>query len=76
LSAVLIAGVLPPAAPAQAAAPSEKPLAFEVVSIRPDASSSLGHGQMAVTPDGWHMAHNTLMAALLTAYIPPRPATP
>jgi uncharacterized protein (TIGR03435 family) len=69
------AGILAPTALAQAAAPAiqapiEKPLAFEVVSIRPDPSSTLGHGQIAVTPDGWHMAHDTLMTALLTAYVP------
>ncbi len=55
---------------AQTPAENDKPLAFEVVSIRPDPSSTLGHDQIAVTPDGWRMAHVPLMAALTTAYVP------
>lgn len=47
-----------------------KPLAFDVVSIRPDPSATLGQGQIAVTPDGWRMVHGTFVAALLTAYVP------
>jgi uncharacterized protein (TIGR03435 family) len=71
LAAALTAGILGAASIAQAApASTEKPLAFEVVSIRPDPSSVPGHEEMEVTPDGWHMAHSTLMAALLTAYVP------
>ncbi len=71
LAAALTAGSPGPISFAQAAlASTEKPIAFEVVSIRPDATSVSGHEQMEVTPDGWHMAHTTLMAALLTAYVP------
>ena len=71
LAVALAAGRPGPAAVAQAASAStDKPLAFEVVSIRPDPSSVPGHEQMEVTPDGWHVAHTTLMAALLTAYVP------
>ena len=71
LAAALTAGSPGPTSFAQAAsAPTEKPLAFEVVSVRPDSSSVAGHEEMEVTPDGWHMAHTTLMAALLTAYVP------
>lgn len=71
LAAALAGGALGSAAVAQgASASAEKPLAFEVVSIRPDPSSVPGHEQIEVTPDGWHMAHGTLMAALLTAYVP------
>jgi uncharacterized protein (TIGR03435 family) len=55
---------------AQTPATNDKPLAFEVVSIRPDPSSTFVHDQIAVTPDGWRMAHGSLMAALLTAYVP------
>jgi uncharacterized protein (TIGR03435 family) len=55
---------------AQTAATNDKPIAFEVVSIRPDPSSTFVHDQIAVTPDGWRMAHGSLMAALLTAYVP------
>jgi uncharacterized protein (TIGR03435 family) len=62
-------------AQAAAAAPAnqpsaERPLAFDVVSIRPDRSSTLEHEQITVTPDGWHIEHGSLMAALLTAYVP------
>lgn len=73
-------GITAPAALAQAAvlasrsttdpAASQKPLAFDVVSIRPDRSSTPGHDQIAITPNGWRMAHGSLMAALLTAYVP------
>lgn len=78
LAAALIGGILTPAALAQAAAPpiqapTEKPLAFEVVSIRRDPSAILGHDQIAVTPDGWRMMHVPLMAALTTAYVPTTP---
>jgi uncharacterized protein (TIGR03435 family) len=55
---------------AQTLAPSDKPLAFDVVSIRPDPSSTLGHDEIAVTPDGWRMTHSPLLSALLTAYVP------
>ena len=71
LAAALTGGTVGLAAVAQGtSASTEKPVAFEVVSIRPDAASLPGHEQMEVTPDGWHMAHTTLMAALLTAYVP------
>ena len=71
LAAALAGGALGPVAVAQgASASTEKPLAFEVVSIRPDPSAILGRGRIEVTPDGWHMAGETLMAALLTAYVP------
>ena len=53
---------------------SKRPLAFEVVSIRPDPSGTLGHEQIAVTPNGWHMAHSPLITALLSAYTPTRDA--
>jgi uncharacterized protein (TIGR03435 family) len=74
----LTASFLLPAALAQvpagaAAVPAQEPLAFEVVSIRPDSSSSLGHEEIAVTPTGWHMEHAPLIAALLTAYVPTTP---
>jgi uncharacterized protein (TIGR03435 family) len=55
---------------ARALALDGKGLAFEVVSIRPDRTSSPGHDQIGVTPNGWHMAHSPLIAALLTAYVP------
>jgi uncharacterized protein (TIGR03435 family) len=76
--AVLTAGMLAPAAVAEAQAPAakdsiEKPLAFEVVSIRKDLSITVGRDEIAVTQDGWHMAHGSLMAALLTAYVPTTP---
>lgn len=55
---------------AQTPATKEKPLTFEVVSIRSDSSGTLGHDQTAATPDGWHMEHGPLLAALTNAYIP------
>jgi uncharacterized protein (TIGR03435 family) len=55
---------------AQTPATNDKPIAFEVVSIRPDPTSTFVHNQIAVAPDGWRMAHGTLVAALLTAYVP------
>lgn len=63
---------------AQAGAPASqaaagKPLAFEVISIRKDASAPTGRDEIAVRPDGWHMAHGSLMAPLLTAYVPTTP---
>lgn len=70
LAVALTTGIRAPASFAQALAPAEKPLAFEVVSIRPDPSSVPGEEQVEVRPDGWHVAHTTLMAALLTAYVP------
>jgi uncharacterized protein (TIGR03435 family) len=71
LAIALAAGSLGPATVAQgASASSEKPLAFEVVSIRPDPSTVPGHDEIEVTPNGWHVARSTLMAALLTAYVP------
>ena len=73
-AAALTAGIPVPGALAQAApaiqAHNEKPLAFEVVSIRPDLSSAPGHEQITVTPDGWRMTHGLLMTPLLTAYVP------
>ena len=78
LTAALTAQTLAPAAFAQVPppatqAPTEKPLAFEVVSIRPDTSSNLGHEHISVTADGWHVSHIPLIAALLTAYVPTTP---
>lgn len=72
LVVALTAGILARTSFAQAAAAAtaEKPLAFEVVSIRPDPSAILGHGRIEVTPNGWHMAGEPLIAALLTAYVP------
>lgn len=73
LAAVLAAAMLARASLAQTPAPDQptpKPLAFEVVSIRPDPTGDAAHGQVRVTPDGWHMAHSTFLAALLTAYVP------
>jgi uncharacterized protein (TIGR03435 family) len=58
---------------AQTPVANDKPLAFEVVSIRPDPSGILGHDQTAATPDGWHMAHGPLMAVLTNAYVPTTP---
>lgn len=55
---------------AQTPATHDKSIAFEVVSIRPDPSSSFVHNQIAVTQDGWRMTHGSLVAALLTAYVP------
>ena len=72
-AAALISGMLAPAALAQAVAiqaPTEKPLGFEVVSIRPTPPSTPGHDHIAVTPDGWRMTHSPFLAALLTAYVP------
>jgi uncharacterized protein (TIGR03435 family) len=81
LAAALTTGILAPAAlaqagpTAQAPAATDKPLAFEVVSIRRDASSTLeARGEKAgVTPDGWHAERISLLAALLTAYVPTTP---
>jgi uncharacterized protein (TIGR03435 family) len=78
LVAVLTAGILVPAAAAHAQAPAaqasvEKPLGFEVVSIRKDTSITVGRDEIAVTRDGWHTAHGSLMTALLTAYVPTTP---
>jgi uncharacterized protein (TIGR03435 family) len=78
LAAALAAGIVAPTALAQAAAPTaqaptDKPASFEVVSIRKDTSITVGRDEIAVTRDGWHMAHGSLMAALLTAYIPTTP---
>src|SRR6185312_13161323 len=75
LVAALVAGILAPAAFTQSATPASTPavaksLAFEVVSIRPDKSGTVGHEQIDVTPDGWHMQHGALIIALLTAYVP------
>jgi uncharacterized protein (TIGR03435 family) len=55
---------------AQTSATNGKPIAFEVVSIRPDPSATFVHDQIAITPDGWRMVHGPLIAALLTAYVP------
>lgn len=49
-----------------------KPLAFEVISIRKNLSPKPGE-EIAVTRDGWHMEHGSLMAPLLTAYVPTTP---
>jgi uncharacterized protein (TIGR03435 family) len=73
--ALVLTARLGTSALAQAAAPASqpsavKPLAFEVVSIRPDPSSTLEHERTTITPDGWHLEHGSLMAALLTAYVP------
>jgi uncharacterized protein (TIGR03435 family) len=67
LAATILATV-PPRVPAQT--PPTQPATFDAVSIRPDPSSGPARSQIAVTPDGWHMAHSQLMAALLTAYVP------
>lgn len=76
-AAVLAAGGFALPAPGQTVRPavqpaSEAPMAFEVVSIREDASPKPGE-DIAVTRDGWHMAHGSLMAPLLTAYVPTTP---
>jgi uncharacterized protein (TIGR03435 family) len=55
---------------AQAAAGNDKPVAFDIVSIRPDRPATLGHGEMGATPDGWRMAGEPLIGALLAAYVP------
>ena len=72
LMAALAAGMDGTALLGQAAVSgvAEKPLVFEVVSIRPDPSAIPGHGRIEVTPNGWHMAGEPLIAALLTAYVP------
>ena len=64
--AVACAAITPFCALAQSPATNEKPLAFEIVSIREDSSPKPGE-EIAVTQDGWHMAHGSLMAPLLTA---------
>lgn len=61
-----LAQATPPAIQASA----DKPIAFEVVSIRPDPSSSLRDQQITITPDGWHMEHGSFMTPMLTAYVP------
>ena len=55
---------------AQTRAADDKLVAFDVVSVRPDPTSTVGHDQITVTPDGLHMAHVPLMAVLTTAYVP------
>ena len=55
---------------AQTSATKDKPLAFEVVSIRADSPAARGHSQTSVTADGWHMGHGALIEPLLTAYVP------
>ena len=71
MAVVLIAaGVFARTGVGQPTASAGKPLAFEVVSIRQDPSSAAGHEEIVVTPNGWHMAHSPLIAALLTAYVP------
>src|SRR6185437_4844211 len=57
---------------AQAPAVDDRQPAFEVVSIRRDSSPAHGE-EIAVTRDGWHMEHGSLMAPLLTAYVPTTP---
>lgn len=72
-SAALIAGISLAGAHAQSAPvgrQSAPPLAFDVVSIRPEPSATPGHDQIAATPDGWRMERIPLMAALTTAYVP------
>jgi uncharacterized protein (TIGR03435 family) len=61
--------------PAQTAAANNKPMAFEVVSIRRDTASTLEQRNQGggVTADGWHMQSGSLVAALLTAYVPTTP---
>ena len=63
-------------APAATQASDQRPLAFEVVSIRRDAGSTLvarKQEALGVTPDGWHAESVSLLAALLTAYAPTTP---
>ncbi|HWG18489.1 MAG TPA: TIGR03435 family protein [Acidobacteriaceae bacterium] len=57
---------------AQAPAVDDRQPAFEVVSIRRDSSPAHGD-DIKVTADGWHAAHESLFAALLTAYVPTTP---
>lgn len=73
LLAPVCMAVTPIYAPAQTAAANEKPLAFEVVSIRRDMSAPTGRDEIAATRDGWHMKQGSLFAALLTAYVPTTP---
>jgi uncharacterized protein (TIGR03435 family) len=71
LAAALTAGMFALTVLSQAPASTPgvaKPLAFEVVSIRPNKSP--GHADAAVTPDGWHMTRGPLIMALLAAYVP------
>ena len=56
-----------------AQAPADSSLAFEIVSIRPDPGATPGHDQAGTTPDGWHLVHGQIIAALLTAYVPTTP---
>jgi bla regulator protein BlaR1 len=75
--AAALTGIFPPHALAQsdaAQARTSKPLAFEVVSIRSAPFSTRGPEDIAVTPNGWHMAHSPLITALLSAYTPTRDA--
>lgn len=79
LAAALVAGFFVPAVFAQTTAsaskpPTEKSLAFEVVSIRPDLSPTIGESRIVMTPDGWHMTHSALIGALLNAYVPTKDA--
>lgn len=69
LAAVSMA-IAPFCAIAQTPAANDKPVAFEVVSIRRAPASAIGDGQITITPDGWRMERNPLLAALLTAYVP------
>jgi len=80
LAAAVMAGGLAPKVCAQVAssatqAPDQRPLAFEVVSIRRDATSTLEARRQGggATPDGWHAESISLLAALLTAYVPTTP---
>ena len=59
--AAALTGIFPPHALAQsdaAQARTSKPLAFEVVSIRSAPFSTRGPEDIAVTPNGGHMAHS------------------
>ena len=60
---------------AQAPVTNDKPLAFEVVSIRRDTASTLEQRRqgVGVTQDGWHAESVSLLGALLTAYVPTTP---
>ena len=60
---------------AQSVTTNDKPLAFEVVSIRRDGASTLVARRQGggVTPNGWHAESISLLAALLTAYVPTTP---
>src|SRR6185437_6995129 len=73
LVAAVSMAIIPVCADAQTAAMNDRPLAFEVISIRRDTSAPTGRDEIAVTRDGWHAAHESLFAALLTAYVPTTP---